>query len=96
MNNLQEKREAAKRELELKRIQAAVELELKRIQAKEDAKVKKEEYKNELNEKRAVADIRIDVDVFNQIVAEFQEKHAAVIDLMVLDNAVCVFSLKRS
>ena len=66
MNNLQEKREAAKRELELKRIQAAV------------------------------ADIRIDMDVFNQIVAEFQEKHAAVIDLMVLDNAVCVFSLKRS
>jgi len=66
MNNLQEKRETAKRELELKRIQAAV------------------------------ADIRIDMDVFNQIVAEFQEKHAAVIDLMVLDNAVCVFSLKRS
>jgi hypothetical protein len=96
MTSIQEKRENARRELELKRIQHTTDLELKRLQYKTDADAKKEQYKTDLEEKRAAADVKIDMDAFNKIVAELQEKHAAVLDIMVLDSNICVFSQKQS
>jgi hypothetical protein len=96
MTTIQEKQSVFWKELELKRLQTAIELELKRTQAKEAADTKKEQYKTELEEKLAVADVQIDLAEFNKIVAELQGKHAAVIDLMVINSNICVFSQKRS
>ena len=95
MTTIQEKQEVTRKELELKRIQAAVELELKRTQAKNTANTKKEQYKTELEEKRAVADVKIDMTEFNKIVDELEAKYAPVIDLMVINSNICVFSQKR-
>ena len=96
MTTIQEQQDAFRKELQLKRLQAAIELELKRTQAKEAADIKKEQYKIELEEKHAAADLKIDMTEFNKIVSELHEKHAAVLDIMLLDRStVCVFSQKR-
>jgi hypothetical protein len=68
---------------------------LKRSQVREADALKKASHKSDLEEKRAFAPVNVDMDAFNMIVAELQERYAAVLDIEVIDATVCVFSQKR-